>query len=377
MNALRRTITVLIAFSLLTPGLTFAQDASEQEAREALLEKLEAAKRGTQEQAEPAHNLGRVSVGTKQTIESNVAPARSKEPVNQLLEILGSQPNHWPHRSGGAASVLVIPSTEIATKDLLKIHEDLNVMSRIFEKNLQEDAHITPAGGRLFLDSSHYALITPLGRGVIQSMYLQGYGAVFLVKVDFPLSAPAQMPQKEEDDGGSEIDKVWEQMKLEMYEPERVAKSKRNRKTREYDPEKVESLKTTLVESLKHAANIRNLKPDEWAILTITGSGESADVQTVVLKGGGKSDSKRRILVHDKNTGITKIVEGNSPRELGLSSPTVLVIRARKADIDSFATGDLDLEQFRQRVQLLSYPYLDGRFLRADMYEDYREFMGL
>ena len=41
MNASKRITSVLLALSLLASGLTLAQDASEQEARDALLQKLE------------------------------------------------------------------------------------------------------------------------------------------------------------------------------------------------------------------------------------------------------------------------------------------------------------------------------------------------
>ena len=45
---------------------------------------------------------------------------------------------------------------------------------------------------------------------------------------------------------------------------------------------------------------------------------------------------------------------------IALSWPAVLVIRAKKSDIDEFAKGDIDFEKFRQRVQLLTYPLLSG-----------------
>jgi hypothetical protein len=73
--------------------------------------------------------------------------------------------------------------------------------------------------------------------------------------------------------------------------------------------------------------------------------------------------------VRDKDTG--RVIEETSLNELGLYSPTVLVIRAKKADIDSFAKGDLDLEQFRQRVQMISYPFLGGETGRERAFDLY------
>ena len=40
---------------------------------------------------------------------------------------------------------------------------------------------------------------------------------------------------------------------------------------------------------------------------------------------------------------------------MGISSATVLTIRAKKSDIDAFAKGQQDYEQFRQKVQIFTY----------------------
>ena len=37
------------------------------------------------------------------------------------------------------------------------------------------------------------------------------------------------------------------------------------------------------------------------------------------------------------------------------SSSTVLTIRAKKANVDDFAKGQLDLEQFQEHVQIFTY----------------------
>ena len=46
---------------------------------------------------------------------------------------------------------------------------------------------------------------------------------------------------------------------------------------------------------------------------------------------------------------------GGGYGEMGLFSPTVLTIRVKKSDIDAFAAGELDFEQFRQKVQIFTY----------------------
>ena len=203
------------------------------------------------------------------------------------------------------------------------------------------------------------------GRKNTGSMYLQGYGALFLMNVDFPLSAPPDMQEQEEEETEEEdVDQVWAETRQQIYEPQETSRRRRGSERPEvkYDAEKVENLKTSLIQALKHAANIRILKPDESMVLSITGSGISDRIvsmqkisgtdQTIVVKESGGQK-------------ITKVYKGGLPDDIKLSSPTMLIIRAKKSDIDTFAKGDVDFNAFRQRVQVLSYPLLGGNVAGA------------
>lgn len=46
---------------------------------------------------------------------------------------------------------------------------------------------------------------------------------------------------------------------------------------------------------------------------------------------------------------------GGSMVEMGVSSASVLTIRAKKSDIDAYAKGELILVQFEQKVQIFTY----------------------
>jgi hypothetical protein len=254
-------------------------------------------------------------------------------------------------RSGSASEVLVIPSAEITTEDIATITEDMNIMSRIFEKNLQQ-AQIQV--NSMFFTSSDPFQVFSWAKPSTQGMYLQGYGALFLMKVDFPLSPGPQVEEKQEaqQEKEEDVDPVWTEMKRDMYEPQETRKEKSKSPKKEYDAEKVENLKTTFIKSLKHATNIRSLKPDESVILTITGSHHSSGYKSIRTIPG--SDE---VIVIDKNN-KTQIISGKQIGDIGLSLPTVLVIRAKKSDIDRFAKGDLDFDQFQQAVQVLTSTYL-------------------
>ncbi|MHC4353727.1 MAG: hypothetical protein ACYS0H_13535 [Planctomycetota bacterium] len=391
MNTLTRTISALVALNLLASGLAFARDVSESglrdvaatEAREAdvAARDMEIAAREAKRQAAMAQRQAAANIRQAEIAVADaefMAASEDAERTNladlDLARATLSR-SRWPYRSSSVSSVLVIPSAEIETKDLLTINEDVNVMSRIFEMNLQR-ARISTSSVNPFVSDSVSRFVTVLGtrgRTSIQSLYLQGYGVLFMMKVDFPLSPPYQEQQPDETEQEDEgADKIWQTVRDNLYAPEKVAKRKKDDSAAKYDAEKVESLKTTLVESLKHAANIRNLKPEESIILSITGGGNSvAGLDPTELSMIG-SDENIRFLVRDKNTGKTRVIVADSLDRLGLFSPTVLVVRAKKADITGYSKGDLDLEQFRQRVRMLSYPYLEGGSQRSDVLSHYR-----
>ena len=262
-------------------------------------------------------------------------------------------------------TVFVIPSQEIKTEEILTINEDINVMSRIFEDKLNQvrfdRSNVSWAfTGDRWMSDSYYGGMFLGGRGNRAGcMYLQGYGALFMMGVDFPLSAPPEAEKQEQKEPEKDnVDQVWEQTKKQIYEPQETRRPGRGAEHQEvkYDAEKVEKLKTTLIESLKHAANIRILKPDESVVLSITGSGISSGkiISMTDVPGTGQT-----LVVQEKGgSKVTRVYTGGLPDDLQLSSPTVLVIRTKKSDIDNFAKGGLNLDGFRQRVQIISYPLL-------------------
>jgi hypothetical protein len=301
------------------------------------------------------------------------APAPTPvQAVNQQLDnLIGSL--SFSSQAGSGNTVLVIPSEQTTTEDLLTINEDMNVMSRIFEKNLEQE-RVTTVGSNIFIPGrrERYGALLGSSRGQIQSMYLQGFGALFLLKVDFPLSPPpdVQEEQQQETQKAEEGDPVWQEMRQQMYEPEKVDRRRRtDRSESKYDAEKVENLKTTLIKALKHAVNIRSLKPDESVILTVVGKGESTGKTIAAAR---MIQGENQIVIVEKDaygTKTQKVVPGDSLdvlEDMGLSSPAVLVIRTKKSDIDEFSKGNIDFENFRQRVQLLTYPLLGG----AEGHED-------
>jgi hypothetical protein len=356
MNTLTKTVITIMALNLLTAVVVPAQNASDEEIQAAkadigvLLAQAQVNQPVTPVPTAPAASTPPTPV--QPSLESSV----SRNEFNTNAFSLGGQP-------GSGDVVLVIPTAQTGTEDLLAINEDMNIMSRIFEKNLEQDHITTMHGGIFAFRYNPYEMMLGGSRGDVQSMYLQGYGALFMLKVDFPLSPSPQAQQEQKEPEKQEKgDTVWRQMKQEMYEPENVM-SNRNRRMQKqeekYDAQQVENLKTTLIKTLKHASNIRSMKPDESLIMTVIGSGGSTGATITALNVAGNN----QVIVQEKNADgrtTTKIIQKNALNDIGLSSPTVLVIRAKKSDIDDFAKGNLDFDKFRERVQVLTYPLLSG-----------------
>lgn len=350
MKSFIRAITIFAVLNLTTAVSVQAQDA-EAEIQQANEEKLE--QKGT-ELVEKAAEVAKRVVDVVQRQTENVlrqkeaALQQAESTISSRLEdmLLKLREGAWQDSGGG--TILVVPTAEIKPQELVTIAQDLNIMSRVLDKKLY------PGKGSLGLSpwlsaSGRYKSLLLGDDHATKGIYMQGYGALFLLKVDFLLSPPPPQVQQEKEIKEESVDPVWEQMKRDMYEPEEARRRKADRPEEKYDAERVESLKITLTRALKHAANIRALKPDEIVILTvISGAGQPAATSLVTR-------------VYSSTNGKSSYI-ATEPRDAGSDSfsHAVLTIRAKKSDIDAFAKDDLDFDQFRQRTQMLTGTYIGG-----------------
>ena len=351
-----RTIIVLIIVSLITAGFALAQDVIEEENQDVLdkqtqeaevaQREAEFAEKMSQREAEVARKQMKAAEKQMKAAEKQIQDAVLKQmdieqKVKDLMvdvripEITLPHLSHLQHLqpSGRGGGVLVIPSAEMKVENLAAITEDMSVMSRIFDKQLSQ-SNVQTARGRLLVDINPF-----LGRGnrTTEAIYLEGYGALFLMKINMLLSAPPEAQKKEKTK--EETDPVWSQMRQEMYEPEETRGSRKNDRPEEkYDAEMVETLKTNLIKTLKHATNIQALEPEQLVILTIIGDRH------------GSTATVTQSISYGRSTGSSRIVQIAPEDETGSLLPTVLTICAKKSDIDAFAKGVIDYDQFRQRT---------------------------
>ena len=283
---------------------------------------------------------------------------REKKAVDiaELVLVRPSQPG---------IQTLVIPSSgDIEAEVLATTVEDLSVMARILDKTLERElGAIDPFPGGY---GRYGGLGSAIGRGRsgVQGIYLQGYGALFQTNVKFPLAAP---PAKEEEKTTVEAETVWVQTKGEMYGPwPELLPSARSEI--QYDAEKVEKLKKVILETLKHAANMRNVKPTESIAVAVLGGETIGPVVTTrttitgpMFPGGpgvggvGGRMPTTRGPAGAVGTGRPPTPAKPRPALGGLRQETVLTIHVKKADVDAFAEGKLTFDQFREKATIFAY----------------------
>ena len=139
--------------------------------------------------------------------------------------MLGSDPyGSWSVSAPHAGDTLVVPAQGAGPEDIINAQDDLQVMSRLFHKQL-EQAGIAPPmmDNRLFMYGGMGDYGNSLPVSAVQRLYLAGYGTVFQFKVDFPLVALAKDQDEQTD---SNEDSVWAQTRLELQDPEAARRAK-------------------------------------------------------------------------------------------------------------------------------------------------------
>ncbi len=136
------------------------------------------------------------------------AGADTADPFDYSLELsdaLGTT-------AGEATRALIIPKEAAEPKDLANIEEDLRIMAHILQK---------AAGGGV--GKSHNAMGISIHRQILgraslpQNLYLEGYGALFFLSVNYPLVEPAV--KKTESEAKDQTSSEWEEARRELAQP--------------------------------------------------------------------------------------------------------------------------------------------------------------
>ena len=275
--------------------------------------------------------------------------------------------------TASAGRTLVIPKEAAEPKDLPQFEEDLNIMARILRK---------AAGGATEKSRSAMGIFVhnhPLGEGAApQNLYLEGYGALFFLDVNYPLVAPPA--RKAEAATKEQTSSEWDEARRELYQqaaPPNLGDlavlqfTSSGPAPEQYDADKVERLKTDLLSALKHAAHIRHLKAEETVTVLVAGRGGKGESRLAPRRsgagGGGMGGGTTGGNIMGGGGGMGSHFTGGNIMGVSGSLPGVrgvtrasaggqagrLILRARKSDIDAFQKEKLSLEDFRKKVTVI------------------------
>ena len=250
-------------------------------------------------------------------------------------------------RSTKTGRTLVVQSVDTDPATIANAEEDMSVMALILRKatggSSSEDKRLAlgvEVDSTLFGSSSG-----------ARNIYVEGYGALFLLGVRYPLIAPqdkADEPQVKDERSND-----WKEAREEYLAGGRVELDDEiqgvwkagggrggNSGGEEYDADKVEELKVALLESLKNANHIRILKPTEYVNVVIQGGEARISEKTVTTRGG-----QVNVTVRSKAGSRSDSRRGE----------TVMTLRVKKSDVDAFASGALDYAGFRNKATIQTY----------------------
>jgi len=256
-------------------------------------------------------------------------------------------------RAADSADIsIIITSKDDQPESISQVTEDMGIMARILDKQVLEIPRPQPRQTTFGDRSFYYVQTVSAESSRTRGIYISGYGALFLMDVDFPLKPEPKTEEKEEKK--AEVPDMWERTKGELkgwyqgpgaVEPDIV----RVKRKAAFDKSKVEELKEKIINSLKYASNIRGLEPGDDIIVS---------VKSIGLQG---SETRRDIRILNRQSGAQSGGGGFGGGYGGAFAEeepepiTGMTIIVNKGDVDKFAEGDMDYEKFCEDVEIIEY----------------------
>jgi hypothetical protein len=304
---------------------------------------------------------GAVAQMRADTLPAGVDAEEQLAAAQSQLEMLNDQ---FFHTAGNPSRTLILRSADVDPKEQGNLEEDLAVMSHILDKAVAGEPGGQPPGGHSAAGIN--ILFTP-GGSSLRNLYLDGYGALFMLTVNFPLLAPPAEPGTTKET--QPTNSAWDEARHELYGgPDEDGKMNSwsadhvDGPGQAYSEEKVSQLKAALLDALKNAANIRDLKADDWITICVVGapaSGEMRGRAKAIGYGGGYSSSSSDPFAAPPR--IKWKAFGSAP-----GRRTVMTLRVKKSDVDAFAKGDLDAAKFQKKVTIAAYVSGRGQEAHVD-----------
>jgi hypothetical protein len=272
------------------------------------------------------------------------------KPSSQLA-IGGNYPAAVYGYSSSSSSDSVPPVViQFGAKDASAIgamEEDLAVMTHIIDRAVDRVGEDVP-------DALGVKLVYTSGGRSVRALYLDGFGPLIMVKVNFPVHAPTTTETKAPD---KQENSEWEQVRNSLYGGSRGTMSAGGSSSGvPYDAGRVDTLKKHLITALKEASNMKGVKPEESVSVTVFGSPAAVGSESGFGEGGGRSGGNYLKPNKEDVSYQRGIAAANLELVRTTMQGTVLTLRAKKSDIDAAAKGSLDEDAFTKKVTVNTYP---------------------
>ena len=292
-------------------------------------------------QAQHALLLAQARHGSEDAADLDIEVPEPPEPPEPfgMVDVTTGIPFALEGGAGASVAPLFIAAGEVEPGTVAESQEDLAIMSRILSKAAARGGESADPMALGIMLSSFPGLRRP------QAMQLDGYGALFLVNVSFPLAAPADKAESQPD---KPTNTTWEQARRELYGQKRspgdvfMYKRGSGRKPVTFEPGRVERLERDLIDALKNGANLRHVKPEENLVVVVSSTGGGGErgmhlVKAEVRRGYGATTRE-------------EMVTGDGP-----AGASTMVLRVKKSEAEQFAAGKLGPDEFRKRVGVTVY----------------------
>jgi hypothetical protein len=245
---------------------------------------------------------------------------------------------------GGGPNVfrsLVLPAGD-EPRDSGAIKEELAIMGRLIEKSLQPESERKSNPFRLEFGGIHMG-----GRNDLDALYLEGYGVVFFIEVDYPLAA-APVREEKTAEARPAKDDAWEQARREVRgEPdpneELPGIALFTSEARPFDAARVDALKERMIEALQQARNLKCLRDSETVTLVISGAAP-------------RNGSARRTRSSVAGTGTkpTQVYVVEGPAGGAGEAGSVMTLKVGRAELEALASEKLKAEDFASKVRVVN-----------------------
>lgn len=234
-------------------------------------------------------------------------------------------------------------------KALDEMAEDLNIfgflVNQKLENSLGDQIPEIKMGVPMWLES---------GGHHIHASYIEGFGAIFNLRLGIPVVAPPASEAKEE---APAAPSEWEEARAALYGGGDVAMQSQwaagaVRNAEHYDAKVVEILKKQIAASLKSADGLRHVKPEEWIVVMVTGGPNAPESQPA------KSSAARNYTAN--NLGLAT----------SYGRPTMMTFRIKKSTV--VASRGSSEEEFANKVEVTSYLGADNSKRAAASQPAYR-----